>query len=62
MLFSINISMVTNICSGTASGQALFNDELHFSKPASHNDHQVDPDWVELALGEAASKGFSLRC
>ena len=27
LLFSINISMVTNIYSGTASGQALFNDD-----------------------------------
>lgn len=34
-LFSINISMVTNIYSGIASGQALFNDESCVSQTTS---------------------------
>lgn len=64
-MFSINISMVTNIYSGTASGQALFNDESCVSQTRLGTVvHELIPTverWPfrwRLALGCAARKGF----
>lgn len=66
-MFSINISMVTNIYSGTASGQALFKRwEWRFSNPSRQRrsissllqQQSSDSSGVDLALGFAAHKGF----
>lgn len=64
-MFSINISMVTNIYSGTASGQALFNDESCVSQIRLGTVVQelisTAEQWLfqwSLALGCAARKGF----
>lgn len=57
-LFSINISMVTNIYSGTASGQALFNDESCVFQNHLSTGIGGDGFSVKLALGCAARKGF----
>lgn len=62
-MFFINISMVTNIYSGTASGQALFNDESCASQnhldPVTATAHRSGGgSSVELPLGYAARKGF----
>lgn len=66
-LFSINICMVTNIYSGTASGQALLNNEIcvfFFESISARQSilsfpqQSSDSSCVELALGHAAHKGF----
>lgn len=57
-LFSINISMVTNIYSGIASGQALFNNESCVFQNHLSTGIGGDVFSVELALARAARKGF----